>query len=497
MSVELVATLRPRTPAEAVTALHQPPAGADWLELRLDALVEPTPATVAALLAPSRSIPVLAACRPCAAPDGSPLLDDAARLALLAAAGEAGADLIDVEDALLERFPASVPGQRLASCHLGKFAPRLAALARRVAGRGAAYAKLAVPADTPRQLAELLALQEELGRAVSIVPTGRLAEAGRVMAAARGAPLTYGALDPERPGHPDQPVLARLHDVFHVETVGPATRFFAVVARPVAHSLSPAWHNAVFRAVGQDARMVAIEAERFTDVLENADALRLDGFAVSHPFKQEALAAAASHMHGALAAGAANTLLRTPAGWQARNTDWKAAGDLLPRLLRGWRREHEGQVPKVLLLGSGGAARAMAMALAEQEVELAVWSRRFSNAKDLAEELRDAIPAIAVPDPGHAPGDLVINATPVGSPGAVLGEMQLSAALFRPGALAVDLAYGGEASPFRRAATLAGAQLTRGEDFFCLQARRQSELFTGAPVAEDVRATAARGCGLG
>jgi 3-dehydroquinate dehydratase / shikimate dehydrogenase len=497
MSVELVGTLLPRAPAEAAAVLRQPPPGADWVELRLDALAEPTRATVQKLLALPRSIPVLVACRPSAASDGHPLLDDAARLALLAVAGEAGADLIDVEDGLLERFPASVPGQRLASCHLGKFAPRLSALARRVAGRGAAYGKLAVPADTPRQLAELLALQEEIGRAVSIVPTGRLAEAGRVMLAGRGAALSYGALDPTQPGHPDQPALARLHDIFHVETVGPSTRFFAVVARPVAHSLSPAWHNSVFRAVGQDARLVALEVERIADVLDSADALRLDGFAVSHPLKQEALVAAASHLPGALAARAANTLLRTPAGWQARNTDWKAAVELLPKLLRGWRKAHAGQVPKVLLLGSGGAARAVAMALGDQEVELAVWSRRLAHAKALADELRDTLPAIAVPEPGHAPADLVINATPVGSPGAEPSEMKITAALFREGALAVDLAYGGSASPFRRAATLAGAQLTPGEDFFCLQARRQSEIFTGAAVGEEVRAAAARACGLG
>jgi len=494
--VELVGTLLPRTPKEAAPLLRQPPAGADWLELRLDALSQPTPATVAALLALPRSIPVLVACRTCAAPDGSPLLDDDARLALLAAAGEAGADLVDVEDSLLPRFPAAVPGQRLASCHLGKFAPRLSALARRVAGHGAAYAKLAVPADTPRQLAELLALQEELGRSLSIVPTGRLAEAGRVMLAGRGAALTYGALDATRPGHADQPAFARLHDVFHVEVVGPGTRFYAVVARPVAHSLSPAWHNAVFRAVGQDARLVALDVDRLADVMELADALRLDGCAVSHPFKQQALEVAASRMPGALAAGAANTLLRTPAGWQASNTDWKAASDLLPKLLRAWRREHGEQMPKVLLLGSGGAARAMAVALAQHEVELAVWSRRFSNAKALVDGLRDALPAIAVPEPGHAPGDLVINATPVGSPGAELGEMNLTAALFRPGAHAVDLAYGGEASPFRRAATEAGAHLTSGEDFFCLQARRQSELFTSAPVGEPARSTASRACGM-
>ncbi len=496
MSTELVATLLPRTPREAAAALRHPPAGADWLELRLDALERPGAATVRELLALPRNIPVLATCRPCAAPPDSPPLDDDARLALLAAAGEAGAELLDVEDALLERLPASVPGRRVASCHLAHFAPRLSALARRVVSHGTAYAKLAVPADTPRQLAALLALQEEVGGALSVVPTGRLAEAGRVLLAGRGARLTYGALDPARPGHPDQPSCARLHDVFHVEVVGPATRFFALVARPAAHSLSPAWHNTVFRAVGQDARLVLLEVERMADVLDVADALRIDGCAVSHPFKRDALQLAASRMPGAAATGAANTLLRTPAGWQARNTDWRAASVLLPRLLKAWRRAHAGEVPRVLLLGSGGAARALALALADEDIELAIWSRRPSNAQALADALRDILPAIAVHEPGHAPGDLVINATPVGSPGVPLGELAFTPALFRPGAVAVDLAYGGEASPFRRAAEQAEAKLTRGEDFFCLQARRQSELFTGSPVGEELRAAAARACGL-
>lgn len=495
MSLELVATLLPRTPQEAAESLRHPPAGADWLELRLDALQDPSPASVRALLALPRSIPVLATCRPCGAP-GGPLADDGARLALLAAAGEAGAELLDVEDALLPRLPASVPGRRLPSVHLGRFVPRLPALARRLVAHGAGLAKLAVPADTPRQLAELLALQEQAGPQLAVVPTGRLAEAGRVMAAGRGAPLAYGALDPARPGHPDQPAHARLHDVFHVEVVGPGTRFYAIVARPARHSLSPAWHNAVFRAAGLDARLVVLEVERLAEVLDCADALRLDGCAVSHPFKRDALELAAQRVPEAVAADAANTLRRTPTGWQARNTDGRAALELLPRLLRGWRKAHPGVVPRVLLLGSGGSARALALALADEEVELAVWSRRLSNARALVDALRDTLPAIAVPDPGHAPGDLVINATPVGSPGAAAGELPVSPALFRPGALAVDLAYGGEASPFRRAASQAGALLTRGEDFFCLQARRQSEIFTGSAPGEEACAAAARACAL-
>jgi 3-dehydroquinate dehydratase/shikimate dehydrogenase len=491
MGARLVVTVMPRTRELTAGALAHPPAGADYVELRLDALPEPSPRAVKALLDLPRSIPVIATCRPTGP------LDDAARLALLSAAGEAGAELLDVEDTLLPQLPASVPGERLASGHVARFVPRLSALARRVAGHGTPLAKLAVPADTPRQLRDLLALQEEQPEHVAIVPTGRLAEAGRVLIAGRGAALCYGALDAADPGHADQPTAARLHGIFSVGTVGPATRFAAVVARPVAHSLSPAYHNSVFHDAGLDRRMLAMDVDSLQDLLACADALRLDGFAVSQPFKRDALALAASALPGAQSTGAANTLLRTPAGWQARNTDWKAACDLLPGLIKRWRKSHHDAAPRALLLGSGGAARAMAVALLDTGVELHVWSRRLANARLLTEALADVLPSHPAADPDEAPADLVINATPVGSPGADPGELGLSAAAFRAGALAVDLAYGAAPSPFRDAARAAGAHLTTGEDFFCLQARRQSEVFLGGPLPPGAHDRATERCRAG
>lgn len=489
MSTQLVATLLPARVEEAAHALLHPPAGADHVELRLDALDAPTAATVERLLALPRSIPVLATCRT------RPGLDAATQRALLAAAAAAGAETVDVEDTLLDAVTLPDGCAVLPSCHLSRFVPRLPALATRLLSHGTAHAKLVVPAETPRQLAQLVELQAEFAGRLAVVPIGRLAEAGRVFTAASGAPFSFGAADAQRRGHADQPTVERLHEVFGIGHVGPATRFFAVVGSPVAHSLSPAFHNTVFRGVGRDARLVPLDVERLGDVLDVAAALRLDGLAVTHPFKSVALDLAASRLPGAQATGAANTLLRTPAGWQARNTDWKAACDLLPRLLRSWRKRHAGQVPRVLLLGSGGAARAIAVALADEEVELSIWSRRLSNARGLAEALAGALAAVAVPDPLHAPGDLVVNATPVGLPGVDAGELQLSATIFRPGALAVDLAYGGTASPFREAARAADAHLTPGEDFFCSQARRQAELFTATSPSAEVLARAARRCG--
>ncbi len=490
MSTRLVATVLARDPDQAADPLLHPPEGADFLELRLDALDDATPAAVKALVGRPRSTPIVATCRATSA-GGYFSGDDRDRLALLAAAAEAGAELLDVEDGLLDALPAGLPGERIASCHLSRFLPRLEALTGRIAGRGTRFAKLAVPADTPLQLAELLELQQSLPEGFAIVPTGRLAEAGRVMMACRGAALCYGALDDQHRGHPDQPSMARLHGVFHVSTVTPQTRFYAVVGKPVAHSMSPAYHNTVFRRLGRDARMVTLEIDQLTDLLVMADTLRLDGLSVTHPLKQEALTLAASALPGARVSEAANTLLRTPAGWQARNTDWKAACDLMPRLIKKWRRGHDGQEPRVLLLGSGGAARATAIGLGDEKLSLAIWSRQAAHAASLAEDL-EAKPLANLTD---VSGDLVVNATPVGMPGIEPEGLSIDKSLFREGAQALDLAYGGPESAFRHAASDAGAQLTTGEDFFVLQARRQAELFSETPIGADVHKDAARRCG--
>jgi len=526
MTTRLVATVLVTDVDSPARYLRQPAEGVDYVELRFDALSEPSPSAVSAVLGLPRTVPVIATCRPVSQGgffDG----EESERMALLATAAEAGADIIDVEDGCLADLPEGLPGDRIASCHLSRFVPRLEALARRLLAHGTTFAKLAVPASTPKHLLDLLDLQAAFADRLSIVPTGRLAEAGRVMAASRGAPFVYGASDPEARGHPDQPTVERLHDVHNVTSLPPDTRFFAVIGKPVAHSMSPAYHNTIFRGVAQSARLVPMEVDRLEQVMDPAEDLLLDGLAITHPFKRDAIDLAHSVLPGARNSVAANTLVRTPAGWQARNTDWKAACDLFPRLLNGWlkqqragkasdgwldkvlegcwksggtprvKRTEDDPTPKVLLLGAGGAARAIAVALFEEaEIELAVWSRRLSHARDLASQLAESLPAVAIPEPGHMPADIIINATPVGMPGVDIAEFDgFTPENFRPGAVAVDLTYGKARSPFRAAARAAGAPLVTGEFFFGLQARRQSEVFTGTVLAADLRKQAAINCG--
>ena len=154
-----------------------------------------------------------------------------------------------------------------------------------------------------------------------------------------------------------------------------------VVGWPVAHSRSPAMHNAALQAVGlSDWRYQRLPVAPEL-LLETVRALPGAGFVganVTIPHKQAALALADEATDAARAIGAANTLTFAPGGAVAAdNTDapglLAALGDLRPE--------------RVLILGAGGSARAAAYALAQAGAAVAVWNRTPERARALAADL--------------------------------------------------------------------------------------------------------------
>jgi shikimate 5-dehydrogenase len=150
-------------------------------------------------------------------------------------------------------------------------------------------------------------------------------------------------------------------DEFRFRTVGADTALYGVVGNNVSHSLSPVMHNAAFDAARLDAVYVPLCAGDFNDFRTFADALDMSGVSVTIPFKLDALEAAEHADDLARAVGAANTLRRSRESrplWEATNTDVQGFLDPLeaiyPRSLRGARAS---------VMGAGGAARAVAVAL--------------------------------------------------------------------------------------------------------------------------------------
>ncbi len=177
-----------------------------------------------------------------------------------------------------------------------------------------------------------------------------------------------------------------------------------VVGWPVAHSRSPAMHNAALEAVGLGGwryQHLPIPPELFDEAVSALPGAGFRGVNVTIPHKRAALALATDPTPRALAIGAANTLVFEDGGRiHADNTD-------APGLIDGLPFRPAGRT--ALVLGAGGSARAALWALLDAGArEVRVWNRTPARARDLCAELG------GTPVERAEPADLLVNCTSVG-----------------------------------------------------------------------------------
>lgn len=234
---------------------------------------------------------------------------------------------------------------------------------------------------------------------------------------------------------------------------------YAVFGQPIAHSLSPRIHAMFGAQLGVALDYRAIEAGRddFAESLEHFARQGGRGANVTLPLKQDALSLCAEVSDRATRSGSVNTLMRQGDDWHGDSTD----GDGLLRDLRD-RHAFEPSARRCLLIGAGGAARAVAFALADAGVaRLVIANRTHERATELARAIGTAeVLAIEIEKLGAAGAfDLIVHATAAGHGDAEFGFPRT---LLAPHTLCYDLSYGSAAVAFLRWARAAGA--TRASD---------------------------------
>lgn len=254
---------------------------------------------------------------------------------------------------------------------------------------------------------------------------------------------------------------------------------YGLLGNPVGHSLSPPMHEAAYDELGMEARYVTFEPDQtgLGDAIRGADALGIAGLNVTIPFKQDALEVVTPD-DLATRIGAVNTIdfsgSGPPTGY---NTD--AVGAL--RALRDHEVTLEGA--RAVVVGAGGAGRAIAFGLADAGATVAIANRTEPKAHSLAEEVPGATgDGLAELGQLVANADVVVNATSVGmetdvSPvpaDALHGDLAVLDAVYRP--LETRLL---------RDAADAGATTVDGAWMLLYQGVEAFEIWTGreAPVA--------------
>jgi len=259
-----------------------------------------------------------------------------------------------------------------------------------------------------------------------------------------------------------------------------ASRVVGVVGDPIAHSLSPLLHNAAFDALGLDWVSVAfpVAAGATVAALEGMRALGIAGLSVTMPHKEAAFAAVDETTDVARRLGVVNCIAWHEGALIGDCTDGEG---LLAALRRAVRFEPTGK--RCLVVGAGGAARAVVLALADAgALEVVVVNRTGARAEETAVLAGDVGRVGSEADVGAA--DLVVQATPIGMTRSDASSDDLP---FDPGALhagqtVVDLVYHPVETPLLQAAAARGAQAVTGIGMLVHQAALALEQWTRQPV---------------
>lgn len=256
-----------------------------------------------------------------------------------------------------------------------------------------------------------------------------------------------------------------------------STRLFCVLGNPVSHSRSPLVHNQAFADHHIDAVYLAFAP---TDIRQAVDAVRqfnICGVSVTIPFKQTIIPFLDHVDDRAAAIGAVNTVVNRNGRLYGYNTDSRAAiAPLKKSDIRG---------KTVLVIGAGGAARAVAYGLHEQEADMKITNRSREKGRELAARYgAEFVPTDRI---GRLHPDIVINTTSVGMTPEE-DELSCPADCLSPDTLVMDVVYTPLETKLISVARQKGCRVVDGLTMFVAQAAAQFELWTGIhPDMEKMR----------
>jgi len=269
--------------------------------------------------------------------------------------------------------------------------------------------------------------------------------------------------------------------------IGGNTRIFGVIGDPISHTLSPLMFNAAFHELGLDCVYVPFRVEKnsLEAAIAGMRALNIPGLNVTIPHKADVIELLDSVDAAASAIGAVNTIVNENGVLTGYNTD----GQGFLNMLSGQGIEVQGK--NIIILGAGGAAMAVAFALAERKASIIILNRTLSRAQSIRERIynklgvktgalelnRDNLGGII----GSA--DILVNATSIGMKPDT-DSTPVDADLLKPGPVIVDIVYNPMKTRLLAEAEKAGCRTIAGIHMLVAQGAVAFEKWTGqkAPV---------------
>jgi 3-dehydroquinate dehydratase/shikimate dehydrogenase len=441
---------------------------ADMFEFRLDCLHRPD---LALLLARTKK-PRIVTCRP-RWEGGEFSGSEEARLELLLFAAFLGAEYIDyeLEADYRKHFLRRRTGTKLiVSKHLHSGPPASPrALYRRMRAMGADVLKLAYAADDAADIGpmiEFLDLARRDRQRAIVTCMGEAGEASRILYRKFGGWATYAAPEIGQPSARGQVRGSELKRLYRADVLRRNSRVYGVIGNPVRQSKGVYVHNAIARSRNAVyCRFPVVNLDRFMKSVGGI----LEGFSVTLPWKESIMKHLSSVDPIARRIGAVNTVVRRSGGLWGTNTDAPGALDAIESVLRVAGK-------RVLVIGAGGAARAIVFEAQRRGAHVLIANRTGRKARLLAAEY--GCTSVPMKDLRRATFDILVNATSVGM-APDTERSPVPAVILERGTVVFDAVYNPPMTRLLREARARGARIIPGIEMYLNQAARQSRLFTG------------------
>jgi 3-dehydroquinate dehydratase / shikimate dehydrogenase len=284
--------------------------------------------------------------------------------------------------------------------------------------------------------------------------------------------LTYASI--ETATAPGQISIGEALELYRADKISRRTAVYGVIGDPIAHSLSPIMQNAGFQARGVDAVYFPFLVRELKDFVRAIQPIGIRGFSITIPHKEKILEYLDECDGVAEKIGAVNTVeVRRSGKLYGYNTDYVG-------VLRTLQNRIPLESSRVLIVGAGGVARAVAFALAQAGGSVCVWARRMEQARALARAAgAETIERKRLRTESF---DAIVNATPVGmyphTNESPLAANELNCRLV------FDTIYRPRETKLLQLATRRGIQTVSGVDMFVAQGTAQWEIWTGRRAPE-------------
>jgi 3-dehydroquinate dehydratase/shikimate dehydrogenase len=271
---------------------------------------------------------------------------------------------------------------------------------------------------------------------------------------------------------PGQLSAQKMKELYRADAVTDQTHVYGVIGNPVLQTKSPEIHNPGFHAIHYNAIYVPFQVDSVRAFFKLAELLPIYGFSVTIPHKRNVLPYLGRITREVKQIGSCNTVVHIQNMWKGINTDYY--GFLEP--IMTWISD--GSIKSALVIGAGGASRAVVWALRNHDVKVTIVNRTVEHAQALAMETMSAFDSVDHLGAYSGTVDLVVQTTSVG----MEPHSQDDAAkgyLFSGKEIAFDLVYKPRETVFLRRAKEAGCRTVSGALMLFEQGKLQFEAFTG------------------